>query len=248
MDETKLRERLSDLAGDVRPVGIVPDGIVPRAKRRAVLTSTASVLGVGAILAVSFAGVRTMMRAEPPEPLAPGPSPHVVSPKPNASHHGPGVTTTPSSEQSTAPSVVPEAPGNDRITVVLADGDVVAIDPDNEPPGYEALGLTDHAVPVAWAPDGRLAFTLDPGGGLFEMLPNGEITQLADGTIYGASSSPDGTELVYSTGTEGATSLHIVGGSAANVTHDEVLLDDGGAMWDLEPAWAPDGQTIAFLR
>jgi len=64
---------------------------------------------------------------EPTEPLGPGPSPHVVSPKPNPSHPGPGVTTTPTTGHSTAPSVVPEAPGNDRITVVLDDGNVVAI-------------------------------------------------------------------------------------------------------------------------
>ena len=247
MDENRLRERLSDLAGDVPPVGTVPSGLVPRARRRAIVTSAAGVLGVVAILAVSFAGVRTIMRADPAQPLGPGPID--VTPKP--SPHGPRVTSAPAKGETGTPVTrgdtgAAAAPGDDRITVLLED-DVVAIDPDNDPSGYESLGLRDNAVPLAWAPDGRIAFTTRAVGYLFEMDPDGHIDELTGGTIYGASYSPDGTELVYSMSNGVGSDVHVLGGSAARGLRDEVL-PAGPSSVNIDPAWAPDGQTIVFLH
>jgi dipeptidyl aminopeptidase/acylaminoacyl peptidase len=238
MDETKLRERLSDLAGDVPPVGTVPSGLVPRARRRAIVTSATSVIGVVAVLAVSFAGVRTIMRADPVV-LGGDPHPsHVISPGP--SHDGPGVTSAPT----TGSTGVATTPGDDRITVLLED-DVVAIDPDNDPPGYESLGLRDNAVPLAWAPDGRIAFTTRTVGYLFEMDTTGNVDELVSGPIDAAAYSPDGTELVYST--SNGSFVHILGGSGARGFRDDILVGDPSTV-NIDPAWAPDGQTIVFLH
>jgi Tol biopolymer transport system component len=80
------------------------------------------------------------------------------------------------------------------------------------------------------------------------MDPSGAITVVdSSGTIYGASYSPDGTELAYAIANGAGSDVHIASGDSANGLHDDVLVGDPST-WNVEPTWAPDGQTIAFLR
>jgi hypothetical protein len=62
MDDQGLRERLNRLADDVRPIGSVPEGLIPRARRRSVLVPAFAALAMVAIAVVAVAGVRELVR------------------------------------------------------------------------------------------------------------------------------------------------------------------------------------------
>jgi dipeptidyl aminopeptidase/acylaminoacyl peptidase len=223
MDDQRLRERLNRLADDVRPIGSVPEGLIPRARWRSVLVPAFAALALVAIAVVASAGVRELVRSDPGTPAVPGP-----------------VTG-------------PVAEVEDHITVVLGrdggalPGAAAAFDPDGEPAGPFMVALAPGSVPLDRTADGRLAFTPLEGGGVLSVFgPDGEVTQLVqDGSIYGASWSPDGTRLAYAVGSFGDTTIRVVNADGSN---DTVLVASETAEWNAEPSWSPDGATIAFLR
>ena len=135
MDDQRLRERLSGLAADVAPIGSVPDGLIPRARRRSVLVPAVAALALVAIAVIAFAGVRELVRSDPGTPAVPG------------------------------PVIGPVAEGEDHITVVLGrqggtePGDAAAFDPDGEPAGQLMVTVADGSVPLDRTADGRWAFT-----------------------------------------------------------------------------------------
>jgi TolB protein len=99
---------------------------------------------------------------------------------------------------------------------------------------------------VGWYPDGsRLLFTRadlagDGRARLFSSLLDGsDLTRIGGGAKSSASLSPDMTRIVYGD-RHGRIGVIDADGS------DQTLLVDRG--WNAEPAWSPDGATIAFVR
>lgn len=62
------------------------------------------------------------------------------------------------------------------------------------------------------------------------------------GADYGASWSPDGQSIVFTSGRGDASDLYIMDADGSNVRQ----LTDTPNQFELDAAWSPDGQTIAF--
>jgi Tol biopolymer transport system component len=104
-----------------------------------------------------------------------------------------------------------------------------------------------------WAPDDqRLSLSTTattqgvPNSEVFVRQANGTLTQRTNSTAEDqfADWSPDG-RLVYTEGFKGDTDwdIYIVNADGSNR-----IPWSGGATCDVQPAWSPDGQWIAFLR
>jgi WD40-like Beta Propeller Repeat len=104
--------------------------------------------------------------------------------------------------------------------------------------------------------DLRLVFTGaagEEGGDLFGLTRDGQVRRLTDdGGSYGPSFSPDASRVVFSSvGDEGEVS-DTIGASGLDLY---VMAADGSGRRrllegdeDVSPAWAPDGDQIAFVR
>ena len=102
----------------------------------------------------------------------------------------------------------------------------------------------------SWSPDGNHIVISSGGSLLVVPVDGGGSTQVLDGIdrqgLAEVAWSPDGANILYtrpidSTQTEELWVMPVSGGSPQRVTQ--------GLQWrDASPAWAPDGDAIAFVR
>ena len=101
-----------------------------------------------------------------------------------------------------------------------------------------------------WRPDGQqFAFVVFAGGNneisVLDVASRHTVKRLAVeglGAIRDLSFSPDGSQIVFSGAKGGITDLYIIDVASGTVRQ---LTNDRFA--DLQPAWSPDGRTIAFV-
>ena len=137
---------------------------------------------------------------------------------------------------------------NDQFLIVRCDGTIETV--------LEGLEMETLSYPLSidtpnhpsWSPDGKtLSFT--SADGLFlidpaDPYPTRQVDIGIDLTVVRgrASWSPDGDRLVFgATAADGNTDLYVVGIDGSGITR---LTTDPGD--DYQPAWSPDGSTIAF--
>ena len=120
------------------------------------------------------------------------------------------------------------------------------------PDGSGLTQLTSGESPdflPAWSPDGtQIAFTREVEGSaeIFVMNADGSgVTQLThDQTVNDEHPawSPDGTHLAYTAGTEEENHLYVMSSDGSRATRLT-----SGPFYAADPAWAPNGDTIAFI-
>jgi Tol biopolymer transport system component len=230
--DSKLRDRLEDLAREVPPGPSMPPGLATRARRR-VVVNVLSVAIVGVVVVVSAgAGIRALLRTEERGPF-----------------HRPRPTVPDSSD----PEARTDRWGHDIagwITYVGEDGFALVVDPDTS----ETKTLFPHesgTVPIAWSHDGS-HLLLWRRGALIVQADTGEqvplMTRASD--VWGGSWSPDDTRVVFSEvgrpQNKPVSSIAItnVDGEGPS-TSLKTEHDNGPAL--VFPAWSPNGKEIAFL-
>src|SRR5262245_38417953 len=129
VDDLKLRDRLTALAGEMPPQTAVPPGLVRRARRRGALVMGAAVVSVVALAVLATVGVRTLLRAEPTRPAVTGPI--VPGPTP-----GDGITVVVAGESG-------------------APNGAITFDPDSGAADGTEMLVGRTALPLAWSPGGR---------------------------------------------------------------------------------------------
>ena len=132
-----------------------------------------------------------------------------------------------------------------RLAVAFNDGYIYTMQPDGS--------LLSRLVPgldPSWSPDGtKLAFwrlnALGSSAGIFVMDAGGVRKIVENG--YGPTWSPDGARIAF-----GCGGICVVN---ADGTHRTVVTFDSGSrvlgdtcVQDSDPAWSPNGSTIAFTR
>jgi TolB protein len=120
------------------------------------------------------------------------------------------------------------------------------------PDGSDLVQVTQGEAPdflPAWSADGtRIAFTRELQGSaeIFVMNADGsDLRQLThDRTVNDEHPawSPDGTHIAYTSGTEDHQDLYVMSSDGSQATR---LTN--GPFWAADPAWAPKGDTIAFI-
>jgi hypothetical protein len=159
----------------------------------------------------------------------------VTSPTPGLSWH---VAWSPDGER-LAVAVFEE---NDRsLWVINADGS----DP-------VELASADNVGNPSWSPDGGwIAYTIERGdrSEVHVTRPDGTDDRVvrdetAAGThaIFSATFSPDGTRIVFDSGTDSGYDIFVMDADGSNVHR----LTRSGT--DYNPAWSPDGEQIVFTR
>jgi len=126
----------------------------------------------------------------------------------------------------------------------------------------KTVGLRADSEP-AWSPDGQwIAFQRtgikSPGTRLFLVRSDGSsLHALAPSSNLAASDmhpnwSPDGTKIVFASNRTGQFELYVISVGLSPVTQNGAtirqLTFSGPNVDNLEPAWAPDGRSIAFVR
>ncbi|MCK9893531.1 protein kinase [Frankia sp. AgB32] len=136
------------------------------------------------------------------------------------------------------------APDGSRVVFTSTAGEIVSLRTagggDERQLTDEPDGSSDSAV---YSPDGRTIAYARNIGGVFLINADGggrqRISQVRD--AFELSWSPDGTKLVYRNGAD--QSLHILARDGADHVLTGSPVPGAGAG---EPAWSPDGHTIAF--
>ena len=231
--ETKLRERLEDLAREVPSGPSMPPGLATRARRRAIV-NVLSILVVGVVVLVfAGAGIRALFRFEERGPFD---RPHPTAPEP------------------TDRDTRTDRWGHDIagwITYVgKEDGRVHAIDPETS----ETKTLFPHepgTVPIAWSHDGS-HLLLWRRGSLIVKADTGEqvplMTPASD--VWGGSWSTDDTRVVFSEvglpDSKPVSSIAVTNVDGQSLPRLLKTENDNRSSL-VFPTWSPDGREIAFL-
>jgi TolB protein len=117
--------------------------------------------------------------------------------------------------------------------------------------GRHVEQVRDSGAQPAWSPDGRrLAFVqldrLGTAGIAVLPLPRGRVRTIAPSPAFGASWSPDSSQIAYAgDGGEGiGTSVFVV---RSDGSHRRKLVESVDEQTDyIDPAWSPDGKRIAY--
>lgn len=258
--EDRIRLRLHDLAESAPRGGRPPDGLVPRARRRATLAMTSAALAVALMIAGVGAGVRAIDRS--PRPAA-RPTPDLF-----AKVHGWiafGGTTIQAVDPADPSHTVVLYPGTGGVAVYpLAwspDGTELLVRSGDQ----HLLVLTSDGAehPVAsdagWgslSPDGsRVVYATDSGslyiagvdGGTPQLLLPGGGPRTGDIWYFTPQWSPDGSQIVFLTrpqGGEWSLSTITADGTGQHVLVDlsDVKVTEPGGL-----AWSPDGSRLALF-
>ncbi len=219
MEDQRLRDRLTALADEIPPQTAVPQGLVPRAHRRGVLMVVATLICVALASFGLVVGVRAVLRVGPERPAVPMPTPALTGPI------------------------------DDRITVMLdhrGDAGAAVFDPDGEPSARTVLRTGPWGYPLGWSSDGQRLLFATRDGGVLVLEPDDRVVTLAEtGGFWGASWSPDGSQIVFGKAVGDGTSLYLIDADGSN---ERLLLPAGSSERYLYPSWSPTGSTIAFLR
>lgn len=222
--DSKLRDRLEDLAREVPVASTMPPSLPTRARRRAILTVSSVVICAALVVVGAAAGVRSILRTDDREPLT-GPTP--TADRGRWARIAGWITYT-----------------DDQIRPA-------AIDPDTSTTRFIPLNRNRNIV--AWSHDGTCVLVSVPNGDLFVENAAGAAGQISSvrNAFGGASFSPDDTKFVYaelgSPASKAWSALWITdvrGKSLPSVIRHE----DSVSKTIRDPAWSPDGTQIAFLE
>jgi WD40 repeat protein len=215
---------LLQIAEDVPPVNSVPAGLIPRARRRAIVAPALAGVTTIAIVAAAAIGVAAVLRARPRIPATQGPVPTAAPEHPTRVGDGTLVFAT------THGAFAATADGVRRLrTPPDFDGCCgIAISPDGTQLAYGVAGVPPDAGGLVQVSDVRTAQILASTGRV-------------GGAAHDVAWSPDGTAFAFSHGDAlGTYSLH--GERATSVTEPPPNCRD-----EL-PTWSAASGEIAFFR
>jgi TolB protein len=139
-----------------------------------------------------------------------------------------------------------DAPGGEDVDLYVVDAD-----------GTHNHRITrgsrhDAEATPAWSPDGRrIAYTRGNGTAIFGLSvvrpDGGGKVALTFGCELDPAWAPDSSQLVYGRCGDGLFVVDANGKHARRLTRPPPPQDDFDYA-DIEPAWSPDGRTIAFVR
>lgn len=239
--DDRLREVLHDRVTDIPSYWEMPSRLKRRARRRIALTFGGTLLAVTVVAFGAFAGIRSFLRSD-------GPQPAQFVPKANGE-----IAFVGRSVADWDLNVVDPSTGETRILVSGC-----------PPGGKEGCAAWIDSRSVDWSPDGtRLAYTLSTveaaGGaaGIYVIdVGSGETTRLTTCSDpcwlqTELDWSPDGKRIAYTeetdgicskvSGFDGTCSIHIVGLDGSDPVELPIDLTD-----PVDPSWSPDGLHIAF--
>jgi len=216
--DTKLRDRLDDLATDVAPGQAMPELLPRRARRRATLNVAAAVVGIVVLAVLAGTGLRSILRSAD-RATSSDPSPSVDRGR-SADIAG-WVTFT---DKEMRPAAV--NPETSLVRLISRDNEWI----------------------LAWSHDGTRALvnlkdTLFIGtsdGGIHRLRSGLPV-------LSGASWSPDDEQIVYVSPDPAneATSISVVN---THGTADPVSIRTSSPSQSFAwPTWSPDGTSIAYL-
>jgi Tol biopolymer transport system component len=225
--DSKLRDRLEDLAREIPVASSMPASLPRRARRRAILTLSSVVL-CGTLVAVgAVAGLRSILRSD---------------------DHGAFTQPTPT------PTVDRGRWGGIAGWITYTDEQrrPAAVDPDTS--ATEVIPLDEDRTIVAWSHDGsRVLLSSTETGDFFVEDGQGNSWQVGSGFYPGGggSWSPDDTMVVYAElgnpSNKAAGAIWIADAQGERLPR-VIRQDDSGGRAFFAPAWSPDGTQIAFLE
>lgn len=222
--DSKLRDRLEDLAREVPVSSTMPPSLPSRARRRAILTVSSVVLCAALVVIGAAAGVRSILRTDDREPFT-----------------GP----TPTADRGRWAGIA------GWITYTDDQLRPTAIDPGTSK--TEFIPLNRNRNIVAWSHDGTWVLVSVPHGDLFVEDGQGNSWQVGSGFYPGGggSWSPDDTMVVYAElgnpSNKAAGAIWIADAQGEKLPR-VIRQDDSGNKAFFSPAWSPDGRQIAFLE
>ena len=223
--DSKLRDRLEDLAREIPVASSMPDSLPRRARRRAILTVSSVVL-CGTLVAVgAVAGLRSILRSD---------------------DHGAFTQPTP------APTADRGRWAGIAGWITYTDDQLrpAAIDPGTSTTRLVPLNRNRNIV--AWSHDGTCVLVSVPDGDLFVENAAGASVQVSSvrNAFGGASFSPDDTKFVYAelgSRSRAQPSAILIADVRGN-GQPSVIRKKTIHVAFFFPAWSPDGRQIAFLE
>jgi Tol biopolymer transport system component len=221
--DSKLRDRLEDLAREVSVASTMPPSLPSRARRRAILTVSSVVLCAALVVVGAAAGVRSILRTDDREPFT-GPTP--TADRGRWARIAGWITYT-----------------DDQLRPT-------AIDPGTSK--TEFIPLNRNRNIVAWSHDGTCVLVSVPHGDLFVENAAGASWQISSvrDAFGGASFSPDDTKFVYAelgSRSKALPSAILIADVRGN-GQPSVIRKKTIHVAFLFPTWSPDGSQIAFLE